>query len=203
MLPLENLKSLRDDMVSKNENFDIFEFQYKGKKYFVIVEVFEQDKKPEFALGKLIFLRFENVTDKFETWANSKELMSNAKTIREFFGIDYSKQLGVEFQTLFAALGNAIPYAFSSKRKNKNKDILSSFVISSDPEDPNRKYCFAVRRTGGTRRPYNDEKTKLLRPKLYDALGKYKEVSFLYSNDPNDEKDTRTIIENFEKNRIQ
>lgn len=98
---------------------------------------------------------------------------------------------------------SVIPNAFIPKRKNKNKDTLLSFVISSDPEDPNKKYCFAVRRTGGTRRPYNDEKTKLLRPKLYDALGKYKEVSFLYSNDPNDEKDTTIIIGNFEKNRIQ
>lgn len=44
MNELANLKALRDDMKSKDENFDIFKFQYKKRNYFVIVEVFNQDK---------------------------------------------------------------------------------------------------------------------------------------------------------------
>ncbi|MET3202968.1 UNVERIFIED_ORG: hypothetical protein ABID75_005954 [Bacillus proteolyticus] len=204
MNELANLKALRDDMKSKDENFDIFKFQYKKRNYFVIVEVFNQDKKPQYALAKLIFLRANNVADKFETWAKSNGFYKNdTKKTREFFGIEYGN-IGTIFQTLYKALGEVIPKSFNKERKDErdNKITLTEHVIASDPKDPNKKYCFDVGRTRGNRSPYNDEKTKLLRPELYEVLGRYKELSFSYSADKGEEKDTPTIIANYtERNK--
>ncbi|MFJ7890458.1 DUF6037 family protein [Lysinibacillus xylanilyticus] len=198
-MELANLKELRNDMKSKGENFDIFEFKYKGKGYFVIVEVFEQDNKPKYALAKLIFLRIEDIKDKFETWANSNSFLENdVKKIKDFFGIEYSKN-GRLFQTLYKALGAIIPITFDNSRKDERlkKDTLLNYVIVSDPKDPNKKYLFDVRRNGGKRSPFNDEKTKLKNPEIYSVFEDRPEVSFFYSKDPNDEKDVATILSKF------
>ncbi|QWH15279.1 hypothetical protein EXW38_28985 (plasmid) [Bacillus mycoides] len=204
MNKLANLKALRDDMKSKDENFDILKFQYKKRNYFVIVEVFKRDEKPRYALAKLIFLRANNVADKFETWAQSNGFYKNdtEKTIK-FFGIEYGN-IGTMFQSLYTALGEVIPKSFNKERKDErdNKTALTEHVITSDPKDPNKKYCFGVGRTRGNRSAYNAEKTKLLKPELYEALGKYKELSFFYSTDKSEEKDSATIIANFtERNK--
>ncbi|MGR6898704.1 DUF6037 family protein [Rummeliibacillus sp. BSL5] len=201
MALLENLKLLRDDMVSKNENFDIFEFRYKNESYFVVVEVFNQDKKPNFALTKLIFLRTENknIGDKFETWTNSNGFLENdVKKIREFFGIEYSKN-GNLFQALYEALGTVIPQTFNHARKDEGlkKNNLLNYVVENDPKDPNRRYLFDVRKTGGKRSPFNDEKTKLARPEIYSVFENQLEVSFFYSMNPDDQKDDETILRNY------
>lgn len=198
---LENLKLLRDDMVSKNENFDIFEFKYKNKNYFVVVEVFNQDKKPKFALAKLIFLRTENknIEDKFETWANSIGFLEkDIKKIRRFFSIEFSKD-GNFFQSLYKSLGLCIPQNFNHIRKNEinKKNTLLNYVIENDPKDPNRKYLFDVRKTGGKRSPFNDEKTKIMRPEIYNVFKARLEVSFFYSTEMDDQRDDETILQNY------
>ncbi|MFB7158917.1 MULTISPECIES: DUF6037 family protein [unclassified Lysinibacillus] len=199
MSALVNLRSLRDDMRSKGENFDIFDFSYNGKSYFVIVKVFDQKDKPKHALVKLVFLRVEDVADKFEAWANVNGLDRKSKDIRNYFHIPYHEG-GVSdaLQRLYKALGSNIPTIFNKKRKDDSDKnaALSNYVISSDPTDPNKKYCFGVMKTGG-RSPFNDEKTQLLRKNLYIALGDIKELSFLYSTDPSKEKDDPTIIQNY------
>lgn len=203
MNPLANLKHLRDDMVEKEENFDIFDFSYRDKNYFVIVEVFNQENKPQYATAKLIFLRTEDVTDKFESWANSNRLMTDQPyAIKNYFGIpNFDGRIRSALEEFYGLLGKSIPPQFMNGRNNEiKKKALTDYIVSSDPKDPNKKFCFAAMGTGG-RSPFNDEKTKLLRPALYSALGKYNEVSFSYSADRDNEKNDEDIIRNFEHNR--
>ena len=48
---------------------------------------------------------------------------------------------------------------------------------------------------------YNDNKTRLLRPSLYDHFKNDKTISFCYKPLPSDEKDDNIIILNFSKNQ--
>lgn len=203
MNSLSNLKLLRADMLEKKENFDIFDFVYRDKNYFVIVEIFDQKDKLKYTIAKLIFLRSEDITDKFEAWADSKSLHRKPYDIKNYFGIpNFESGIHSALEEFYGLLGKRIPTKFTDGKKNATKKrTLIDYLVSSDPEDPNKKYCIGVRRTGGVRSQFNDEKTKLLRSALYGALGKYGEVSFLYSDDKDKENDDATIIRNFEKNR--
>ena len=51
------------------------------------------------------------------------------------------------------------------------------------------------------RTKYNDNKTRLLRPSLYDHFKNDKTISFCYKPLPSDEKDDNIIILNFSKNQ--
>lgn len=77
-------------------------------------------------------------------------------------------------------------------------------LSKSDGEDVNKIYCFKVKRnplksnnTLGQRTPYNDNKTRLLRPTLYEKLGKETNISFCYSKNPEDEKSDDEILANW------
>src|SRR5699024_7683092 len=91
----ENLKLLKQDMESKDWIIDSFDFRYKQQKYIVLVKLFEQDEKtPEYALLKLEFLKENDFSEKLSIYVNSVKLFTDAKTLREFFGIKYSNNLG-------------------------------------------------------------------------------------------------------------
>ena len=79
-------------------------------------------------------------------------------------------------------------------------------LSKKDSEDPNKVYCFAVKRnpamkdslTGELkqrkRSVYNDNKTRMLRPSLYKRLGKDHTISFCYSDDPSKDYTDEEII---------
>ena len=51
------------------------------------------------------------------------------------------------------------------------------------------------------RSAFNDQKTKILRPTLYEKLGKDDTRSFCYSNDPKMDYSDEVIIDNWLKNK--
>lgn len=79
-------------------------------------------------------------------------------------------------------------------------------LSNSDAEKPNKIYCYKVRRNPnrldgepGQRSIFNDNKTRLLRPELYQKLYRDNTLSFCYSDDPQDEKSDEDIITNWTK----
>ena len=78
--------------------------------------------------------------------------------------------------------------------------MVKSLSIS-DSEDPNKIYCYKIRRNpnGGKRSDFNSDKTKLLRPDLFRKFENEHSVSFCYSDDPLKENDDSTILYNFSK----
>lgn len=75
---------------------------------------------------------------------------------------------------------------------------------------PEKKYCFSVRRNPlkgngelGKRSPFNDNKTRLYRPSLYERLGFDTNLSFRYSMNPDDEETDEGIIAKWTKNKIE
>ena len=72
-----------------------------------------------------------------------------------------------------------------------------------DKEDANKIYCYKVIRnpkredgTNGRRSSFNDNKTRLLIPRLYEKLKDDPSISFCYSDDPTMEKSDEEIISN-------
>ena len=82
--------------------------------------------------------------------------------------------------------------------------------ILNDRDNDNNKYCYAVKRNGKNkdnkqmhRTIFNDNKTRLLRPSLYDHFKNDTTISFCYKPLPSDHKDDSTILLNFSKNQKQ
>jgi Family of unknown function (DUF6037) len=129
--------------------------------------------------------------------------MTDARTLREFFDIDYSPNIGDILHQFNEYFSRFIP---TQVNPNKSESLKSSMIYSlsrSDSEDPNKIYCFTIRRNhnNGRRTPFNDNKSRLLRPSLYSKFKEEPTISFCYSINYKDEKSDEEIIKSF-SNRI-
>lgn len=68
-----------------------------------------------------------------------------------------------------------------------------------------KKYCFKVKRNpkSYTRSSFNDNKTRLLRPELYEHFKHDNTISFCFSSEIQYEKIDSEIMEVFSKNSTQ
>ncbi|HAP9516363.1 TPA: hypothetical protein OYK43_002890, partial [Staphylococcus aureus] len=126
------------------------------------------------------------------------------------FGIEYSSNLGDVLFQFSQTLARFIPTEVSEKKNEDQKEAMCFSLSQSDSEDPRKKYCFSVRRNPlkgngelGKRSPFNDNKTRLYRPSLYERLGSDTNLSFRYSMNPDDEETDEGIIAKWTKNKIE
>lgn len=210
----EKLKSLRRDMRNKGWTIDSFNFRYKSRDYIVLVKLFDKSTDsevteiPEFALVQLQFLHKNDFTKSLTVYANSLKLFIDAKSLREFFGIEWSKNLGSILTQFNEELAKSIPAEVSKNKSKQEKKAMCYILDKTDSKDPDRIYCYAVRRNPisqdgelGQRSLFNDNKTRLLRETLYEKLGDDTNLSFKYSLNSDDEKSDEEIIENWTKNK--
>lgn len=199
---LKNLKSLKKDMQDKGWIIDSFNFNFKKQNYIVLVKLLEGDRNaPKYALIKLEFLKEHDFSDALEVYANSIKLLIDAKTLRKFFSITYSQNLGEILDQFTRHLSTFIPLKVLSSKTDSEKSAMCNSLDKSDSEDPRKKYCFSVRRNPvkengelGQRSPYNDNKTRIYRPHLYRLLGDDQNLSFRYSMNPDDCETDENII---------
>lgn len=119
-------------------------------------------------------LIYRNVTSKKINRREERRVQLKAKYSRSFLdGFDHSTDLVDEIE----------------KIKRYEKDILRKIKLSKEKKVSISKYT-----------AFNSEKTKRLRPNLYEKYGKYIELSFSYSEDSNKLKNDWEIIRNFEAN---
>jgi hypothetical protein len=206
---LRNLESLRDDMRAKGWQITSFPFKYKDYFYIVLTHLYkDQETKPRCALVKLEFLREENIRDALPVPANSYSLIiEDMRVFREYFHIDYSKTLGDVLRQFTKNLGLQIPDKVRENPSGLEKEAMVSSLSFSDSEDPEKKYCFKVRRNPlktngewGQRSVYNDNKTRILRATLYEKLGGDTGLSFCYSPKKRDERTDEEILKNWTTN---
>lgn len=197
---LENLKSLKEDMKNNGWTICSFIFKYKNKNYIVLVKRFVGSVKriSEYALVKLEFMK---ETDLLEVEANSNRLLIDAKTLREYFGIEYSNNLGDIINQFSNQLGDSIPTNIKMNISDIEKQAMVRSLSISDSEDPEKIYCTMVRRNpeGKKRSEFNSDKTKLLRGELFKYFKDDESISFCYSKELEKENDDATIIKNFSK----
>lgn len=200
---LENLKELKDDMVSKGWTICSFVFRYKGAEYIVLVKRFVGTEKrvSQYALVKLHFLKFNDLRDDMQVEANSRRLIIETQMLRNYFGIEYTDNLGDILQQFTERLGSAIPKKVPDCISEIERTAMVHSLSRSDSEDPNKIYCNKVKRNsnGGQRSEFNADKTKLLRASLFEYFRNEPNVSFCYYADSAMENDDATILRNFSK----
>lgn len=200
---LENLKSLKEDMKNNGWTICSFIFKYKNKNYIVLVKRFIGSVKriSEYALVKLEFMKETDLTDLLEVEANSNRLLIDAKKLREYFGIEYSNNLGDIINQFSNQLGDSIPTNIKMNISDIEKQAMVRSLSISDSEDPEKIYCTMVRRNpeGKKRSEFNSDKTKLLRGELFKYFKDDESISFCYSKEPERENDDATILKNFSK----
>lgn len=207
MLPLENLHALKQDMEKNGWIVDSFRFNFKHIDYIVLVILFQPNEpRKQYALLQLDFLRADDFNTHFLTEANAAGLMADAKELRLFFGIRYKENLRDILLEFAEYLGGFIPKAVIPSKPTVERQAMVHTLSKKDSEDPNKIYCFAVKRNPTTkdsitgvlkqqkRSAYNDNKTRMLRPSLYKRLGKDPTISFCYSDDPTKDYTDEEII---------
>lgn len=205
--PLANLKLLREDMRSKGWIVDVFNFTYKKQDYFVIVELYQEgEHKPEYTLCKLKFIQKDDQDHQLLVPANVNGLKINARELREYFRIDYKKNVGDLLSQFYQYLGRFIPSECLSNKSDEEVKILVDSLSRSDSEDPLKQHCYKLKRnpkrldgTPGQRSQFNDNKTRLLRPELYRIVCKDKSISFCYTSDATLERTDAEILEAFSR----
>lgn len=200
---LSNLKLLNDDMKNKGWIISSFTFRYKTVNYIVLVKRFlsEEKKGNKYSLVKLEFMKENNLEDSLLVEANSKQIFVDAKIFREYFGIAYVPNLGDIFKQFYGIFGKSIPSTIKIVNTDFEKTAMVKSLSISDSEDPTKIYCTNVRRNpeGQKRSVFNSDKTKILRPRLYQYFKDEESISFCYSNDECKNNDDPTILKNFSK----
>ena len=179
---LKNIKQLKEDMALKQWTICSFLFKYKNIDYIVLVKRFVGLEKriSDYALVKLHFMDAKDLSRDYEIEANSASLLINdVKEFRLYFKIEYSQNLGDIIRQFTEKLSNI-----------------------SDSENPDKIYCKGIRRNpdGQHRSDFNSDKTRLLRPLLFEKFINDLSISFCYSINFNDEKTDAEILYNFSKN---
>lgn len=202
---LENLKLLKSDMKEKGWTICSFIFIYNNVEYIVLVKRFvgSEQRIEEYSLVKLHFMRSDDLGHELQVEASSQRLFVDAKTLRKFFGIKYANNLGNILHQFTEQLGRSVPPvvpALSDISRIEKKAMVHS-LSRSDAEYPNKVYCTHVRRNpnNGERSVFNSDKTKLLRPLLYDKLQNERHISFCYSVDRDRERTDSEILKYFAK----
>ncbi|AIQ16601.1 hypothetical protein H70357_07900 [Paenibacillus sp. FSL H7-0357] len=204
----ENLKLLKKDMEDRGWVIDSFIFSYNNEDFIVLVKLFvgNEKKKEKYALVKLEFLRQSDLNSSLQVEANSNALFIDTKTLREYFKIEYNENLGDILRQFKEYFSRFIPIEVVEDKSDDQLRVIVAYLSKSDSENPNKLYCYQVRRNGyksdGTlaqRSFYNDNKTRILRRILYTKLKNEKNISFCYSENKNDENTDEIILANWVK----
>lgn len=200
---LSNLKLLNDDMKNKGWIITSFTFRYKTINYIVLVKRFLSEEKREnkYSLVKLEFMKENDLEDSLLVEANSRQIFVDAKIFRQYFGIAYVPNLGDIFKQFYGIFGKSIPSTIKIVNTDFEKTAMVKSLSISDSEDPTKIYCTNVRRNPERqkRSVFNSDKTKILRPRLYEYFKDEESISFCYSNDECKNNDDPTILKNFSK----
>lgn len=195
---LENLAKLKNDMQAKKWTICSFVFTYKEVEYIVLVKRFvgKEVRKSQYALVKLHFMKADDLSDELIVEANSKGLLIEPKILREYFGIEWSDNLGDILKQFTERLGRSIPVEVQTTVSDIQKKAMVNSLSKSDSEDPNKIYCSGTRRNpkGQKRSEFNADKTKLLRESLFNELLNDETISFCYSDDQTKEKSDFEIL---------
>lgn len=141
----------------------------------------------------------KKINERLVSAVNANGFMTEAKLLRAFFDIEYGENLGnllSQFNEYFAQF---IPTHVSLGKSPYVEEAMVISLSKSDSQDPNKRFCYGVMRNsdGRQRTPFNDNKTRLLRPTLYPEFSSDLSISFCYSTDANDHKSDAVIIQNF------
>ncbi|WP_237276158.1 DUF6037 family protein [Tenacibaculum ovolyticum] len=194
----ENFKLLKKEMEKNRWVIEAFPFNYKNNDFTVLVQLYlEGEKRPKYNLLKIEFIKNNDINESITFPVNSNGFIElNVREFREFFNIEYSKNLGNILNQFNQYFSKFIPTQLNPNKSATVKSLIVSSLSKSDSEDPNKIYCFTVTRKGN-RTLYNDNKTRTLRPNLYLKFRDDTTISFCYKKDKREEKSDEEILLKF------
>jgi len=201
--PMQNLRTIRNELADRGWVLACFPFTYKHHRYFVIVQRYlPPETTPEFQLVRLTFVDSRNTSRTISAPANTRRIDIGAQELREYFGIEWAQNLGDLLAQFCGRLGEAIPDKLPATLPPVERQVVLQQLSKGDSEDPSKVFCRGVRRnadrddgTPGQRTPFNSQKTAMLRPELYEALKDDRNISFVYSDDSTAERSDADILE--------
>ncbi|HHH0189672.1 TPA: DUF6037 family protein [Yersinia enterocolitica] len=200
MSVFESFKLLKADMAASGWVIEAFPFNYKNRDYIVLAKLYEDgEKKPKYALMKVEILKSKKINERLVSAVNANGFMIEAKLLRAFFDIEYGENLGDLLSQFNECFAHFIPTHVTLDKIPHIEEAMVISLSKSDSQDPNKRFCYGVMRNsdGRQRTPFNDNKTRLLRPTLYPEFSSDLSISFCYSTDANDHKSDAVIIQNF------
>ena len=199
----QNLPELLNDMNRLGWIIDSFPFEYNGKQTIVILTLYTlNERKPsEYAQVKLEFISQDDANHSIKAYADFYEVHFNS--VREFFDFfDINRLDGNRFREIFINFSECFARVIPMQ-KVINKPLLERELIGRRAEgnNPNAIYCFDVRRNGrrsdgtpNSRSIENSNKAEMLRPELYHRYRHDPNLSFFFSDNPNEERIDEEII---------
>ena len=199
----QNLPELLNDMNRLGWIIDSFPFEYNGKQTIVILTLYTlNERKPsEYAQVKLEFISQDDANHSIKAYADFYEVHFNS--VREFFDFfDINRLDGNRFREIFINFSECFARVIPMQ-KVINKPLLERELIGRRAEgnNPNAIYCFDVRRNGrrsdgtpNSRSIENSNKAEMLRPELYHRYRHATNLSFFFSDNPNEERTDEEII---------
>ena len=199
----QNLPELLNDMNRLGWIIDSFPFEYNGKQTIVILTLYTlNERKPsEYAKVKLEFISQDDANHSIKAYADFYEVHFNS--VREFFDFfDINRLDGNRFREIFINFSECFARVIPMQ-KVINKPLLERELIGRRAEgnNPNAIYCFDVRRNGrrsdgtpNSRSIENSNKAEMLRPELYHRYRHDPNLSFFFSDNPNEERTDEEII---------
>ena len=201
--PMEDLRSLRNDMRINNRHITASIFDYNGRSYVVVYEDLENIKSNAYFLLRITF---RDIVDERELScnANTKRMDIEISTLKNYFHIFDGARYADWISSFYQMFGKHVPLYVPKIHTREERETMID-ILDIRERNNNGIYCFGVKRNpviNGKqlkRTPFNTDKTILLRPDLFEYLGKDKNISFMYSDNPDKEKDTTQILIDFAK----
>ena len=202
MSVFENFRLLKQDMENHGWVIEAFPFVYLNRDYIVLAKLYQGNRKPKYALLQVEILKTNDINDSLTVPVNASGFMTDAKSLREFFDIGYSENIGDILSQFNEPFSSFIPTKVNLCKSQNLKDAMINSLSISDSQDPNKIYCFSIKRNPDTekRTIFNDNKSRLLIPILYAKFEDDNTVSFCYSSKIDREKTDEEIINNFSDN---
>ncbi|HAP3574401.1 TPA: hypothetical protein IUD81_002634 [Enterococcus faecalis] len=212
----KNLTKLLNSMEEKGWYVTGFSFNYKRNEFVSIISRAPEDIKysrcPLNITSCMTIYKNRDLENPLICYTADRWIHVNVPDFYRFFELEGKNDVPFKLiiQRFIKYLDGYIDPVFRKKQTKQIEKCILNYLSVSDSTSPNRIYCFSVghsrcRKDGtpGKRSTFNSEKTRRLRSKLYEKYGKYTELSFSYSEDPNKEKSDWEIIRNFENNETR
>ena len=203
---MQNIKVLLQFLRNNHWHMTSFFFNYKRCQYIVL---FEDIKNLDIASeGYDVLLTFIDTNDEnriFSVKANEHNFKFKVKEFREFFGIEYSPNLGDVFKQFYEWFNQFIPTTIDHIPSQQEKRLIVSRLNKHDND--NNMCCYKVKRNPivngkqHRRTIFNSQKCRMLKADLYQRFENDDTISFCFRKD--NELTTAEILKNFTIHEVQ
>lgn len=203
---INNIGKLRQNLIDNGHHMTVFLFSFKGIEYDVIFENNEnyKNRRNKFASVLLTFIDIKNPARQYSVEANQIRMFVNVKKFREFFGIEYSSNLGDVISQFYDRFVSFVPEKEPNLNSRQDK-LIDKQLASKGAHNPDAIYCYDARRLGFRdgnqlhRSIFISNLTERKKPDLYKYFKNETTVTFYYSPNSGDELSDIDIIEKFRK----